>query len=186
MKRIKILLLALVVMGAFAGHASAQNILVTRGANGSIAGLRIPVWNSSDSLIVSGMVVQLDTTTAATSDLKVFVVKRYTGTLSDRDRVIGVAAGNIARSSQGGNGSVLIYGYHPGVFASVSNATAGSYIRLSTINGAVKDAGDSLSMAVGWCISPVTGTTSAAQGSNTRYRVKAFVNFLTSKIIGAL
>jgi hypothetical protein len=146
-------------------------------------GLAMSVWNTTDSVLFHGDLVMWDTTTAATSagGVKRYGVRRYLGVLSDRKRVAGWAFGDISKSSQGGRGAILVFGYHNGIKTSTSGGiVAGSPFRISTINGAVVNAGDSLSMEVGYC----TGGTAGVL--NTVSHIKGYVNALGLRVGGSL
>jgi hypothetical protein len=154
----------------------------SRGGTGSW-GLVQPVWNTVDSTITDGDIVMYDTTAASASFTeKRMGVRHYLGVLSDRKRIAGVAYGDISRSSQGGRGSVLIWGYHNFVKYSLPSGTVGGApIRVSAITGSVVNAGDSISMQVGYVTGGVAGL------SGTMSHVKARVNFLTfGKLAGSL
>lgn len=160
MKRIISLLVVVVAMTMAVG-AQAQGLYGSRTGTG-VLGQVIPAWNTTDSLIYDGQVVMIDTT----STIKRFGVKRYDGSHASRPRVIGLAVGNIPRSSSGGNGTVLIWGYHPGAHATKALA-AGALLELSTLNGSLAIS-DSMSQNVARVITGVAGATTT---SNAKYGV---------------
>ena len=146
-------------------------------------GLAKSVWNTTDSVLFHGDLVMWDTTTAAVTagGYKRYGVRRYLGVLSDRKRIAGWAFGDIAKSSQGGRGAILVFGYHNFVKTSTSNGiVAGSPFRISAVNGSVVNAGDSLSMAVGYAVGGNAGVL------NTVTHFKGYVNALGLKVGGSL
>jgi len=134
-------------------------------------GYMIPVFNvQADTTIFAGSVVCWDTT----ATIKKAGVKLYSGTLSDRKKVAGIAVGDIQRAQLGnGRGTILVWGYSPSIKSSTSDGiVAGSPFRVSTVNGAMVNAGDSLSMQAGYCTGGVAGT------YQTTSRIKGYVTLI--------
>lgn len=159
MKKFTLFLAAAVLMAA-AGTASAQITYVKSGTGA--AGWMAPVFNAIDSLIVDGTIVSVDTTAASGTNLKRIVVRPYAGTAITRPRCIGVAVGPIQRSSRGGNGTILLWGYHPGAKIAASNVSANTMIKVGVVHGAFASSADSLSGQVGWFIGYAPHSTAAA------------------------
>lgn len=157
--RILIALAALVVV---ASTADAQVATFVKSGTG-LAGIVIPVTNTVDSLIYDGELVMIDTT----ATVKRIGVKRFDGTALGRFRIVGIAAGNVNKSSKGGNGQVLIWGYHPRAHA-VKALAAGVLVRPGAVNGSLAAGGDSASMAVGRVLTGVAGATNK---DNARYGI---------------
>ena len=183
MKHLRLILVAIALL-VVAGNASAQ-VTYRGGTSNGAAGIIVPVFCGADSLIQAGTVVMVDTTTAATTNMKRIVVIPYAGTAATRYRVIGVAAGNIkkpgsaATGHRGAAGNVLIWGYHPSVKVG-SSTQAGNVPVKCGLYGKLTASADSLSMSIGWLVGP--GTNNAA--SNPRGQV--FINAIGGKTIGAL
>lgn len=176
MRSFKILLLALVVT-AVAGTAQAQNLLVNPQDN-TAYGLKMPVYNSTDSLILDGDLVMADSTASTAyinSDRP--VVRKYLGLSLDRPRVLGIAVGNINKSSQGGTGTILIWGYHPKAFVGVSTAAAKAVLKVGLAGGF--QVADTLECGCGYVI----GMSSATPATGPRYRYKIW--FTGTKPCGA-
>ena len=110
MKHLRLILVAVALL-VVAGNASAQ-VTYTKSGN-SAAGIIVPVFNSVDTLLVDGTWLMADTTTAATTNLKRIVVKKWGSVVTADTRFVGIAVGPIQKSSKGGNGNMLVYGYHP-------------------------------------------------------------------------
>ena len=162
MKRIIILLVAMTMAVTSIQQAHAQafpNSMTGTGRTGII----IPAWNTVDSVIFNGEIVMIDTT----ATVKRFGVRRYDGGLANRVRVVGIAATDFPKSSRGGSGSVLIWGYHDRAHA-VKAMAAGQVLKIGAINGSLATAGDSLGMGVARVVRGVAGATNK---DNARYGV---------------
>lgn len=147
-------------------------------------GIYVSAVNATDSTLFSGEVVMIDTTTAATTNVKRIAVRRYLGVLSDRFRIVGVVADDrIAGHNRRGVGRILIWGYHPGVYVNISNAGAKAPLKAGA-GAASLAVADSVSMAVGYVIGGVAGTSTVNTGPRYRYRV--FWTGVGGKIVGAL
>lgn len=96
---------------AVASPASAQ-WTYNRGTSSEVTGTVVAVSNAIDSVIVDGTWVMIDTTTAATSNRKKFVVRPWNCSITSDHRFYGIAVGPIRKSSQGGTGQVLVQGWH--------------------------------------------------------------------------
>lgn len=187
MRKYLILALALVAFAAGSAHAQAVSPYSWDAgtAQGKTAvGVFVPVVNAVDSVLYDGEVVMVDTTAATGTNVKRIAVRRYSGTLSDRFRIIGVVAQTqIAKSSQRGTGRVLIWGYHPAVYVGVSNAGAKAPLKAGAVMASLSVA-DSVSMAVGYVIGGVAGTSTVNTGPRYRYRV--FWTGVGGRIVGSL
>lgn len=157
----RVLALAAVLTLCVVGAAYAQVTFVKSGTG--LSGIVVPVTNTVDSLIYEGELVMIDTTATT----KRIGVKRYDGTALGRFRIVGIATANIKKSSQGGAGNVLIWGYHPRAHA-VKALAAGVLVRPGAINGSLAAGGDSASMAVGRVLTGVAGATNK---DNARYGI---------------
>ena len=132
MKRIILLLVAATMV--VSGTAHAQSGLTGASKLGTEAwGQIIPVWNTTDSLIYDGSVVVLDTT----STIKRLGVRNHIPASTSRFQVLGLAVGDISRSSRGGTGKVLVYGYHPRARVGASGVLFGANLKFGTINGSL-------------------------------------------------
>lgn len=181
MKWMKVSILAVLITVGLAPVASAQNLLAERSGT-AIWGIKIPVWNTTDSLISDGMIVVLDTTTTAVTSggEKRLGVRAFLPASHQRYRVVGIAAGNIQKSSRGGNGAVLVYGYHPRAF--LQNSAAASAFGAIKISLSVEGsfvAADSAGTAIGTLIAQNPGIVTNINGaSGTRYTGKVWVRFM--------
>lgn len=120
----------------------------------TVANTYCTVWNTTDSTITDGSVVMCDTT----STIKRIGVRNYLAASATRHRILGLAYGNIPRSSTGAPGRVLILGYHPNAIVAVSNLSAGGVLKVSlSVNGSLA-AGDTLSGNVGYVLGGNSGT----------------------------
>lgn len=120
----------------------------------AVANVMVTVWNTTDSTITDGSVVMTDTT----STIKRVGVRNYLAASATRHRVLGLAYGNIPRSSTGQPGRVLILGYHPNALLAASNLSAGGVLKVSlSLNGCLA-AGDTLSGNVGYLLGGNVGT----------------------------
>lgn len=157
MKNLKLFILALALSGlTVAGIASAQEGTMIGQAFGATytQGIGLSAYNTADSTILDGSLVQIDTTSTKLR----FGVKLYTGTLSDRKRIVGLAWGDIPKSSLNRSGRVLLFGFHSFARVSTSNIAAGAPLRVGTLQGSMKDAGDSMSMQCGYVVRGASGT----------------------------
>lgn len=181
MKSIKsrFLVLAAVVSLVTATAALAQIINYNKSGT-STTGMTIPVFNAIDSLIPDGTVVSIDTTAASGTNLKRIVVRPYAGTAITRPRCIGLANGSIARSSRGGNGNVLIWGYHANAKMAASGLTANSGMKVAVVHGALTTSADSLSGQIGVFI----GYNSLSTAANSRGKV--FITAPLGRFFGSL
>lgn len=158
--------LAAVVTLVGAGIAFSQ-VTYNRGTSQSVAGIIVPVSLGADSLIQDGTVVMVDTTTAATTNQKRIVVVPYNGTVLNRYRVIGVAAGpikkpgNAATGHRGAVGNVLIWGYHPSAKVSSSTQAGNVQIKPAILHGKFAVSADSVGIAIGWLIGPGLNNTAS-------------------------
>lgn len=166
MKRIKYLLLALALTVGLSGTASAQSGWNISPVAGGAWGDIVPCFNTIDSLIVDGTVVVVDTTTTT----KRGGVRPYTVALGGlgRFRAVGIAVGNIPRSSQGGVGRILLRGYHPRARVGASNATAFQQLKVSTTIAHSFAVGDTVQGNVGYIIG---GNAGAFTGPTYKYKV---------------
>lgn len=146
----------------------------------SSAGMVIPVFNAIDSTIVDGTVVSIDTTAASGTNLKRIVVRPYAGTAITRPRCIGLARGPIARSSRGGQGNVLIWGYHANAKMAASTLTANSGLKVAVVHGALTTSADSLSGQIGVFIGHNSNSTAA------NARGKVFITAPLGRFFGSL
>lgn len=172
----RFLALAAVVTLVAAGAAYAQ-VTYNRGSgsNDQAAGIIVPVTLGSDSIIVDGTWLMVDTTTAATTNQKRIVVKPWNGVVVNRYKMVGIAVGSIKKLSnaptghRGAVGNCLIWGYHPNAKGGASAPTACDLpIKMGpALYGKANINGDTLSATVGWVIGP--GTNNAA--TNPRWRV---------------
>lgn len=137
-------------------------------------GYGVAVVSSVDSVILDGTVVMVDTTTAATSNIDRFAVKTWDGGVLNRPRILGLAWGNIPRSSSRQAGKVLIVGYHASARMSASVIAANTLIKTAPgvhgrLAGALANTADTLALTCGVFIS------SNAQNSATNARAKVII-----------
>lgn len=179
MKRILSLFAALVVCATFlVGTASAQTNTLSYDKFGTNAvGVMYAVYNVIDSTITDGTVCIYDTTTTG---VKRVGVRPYAGTAITRPRIAGIAVGNIARSSSGGAGKILVIGYHPNAKMALSTGAANSLIKTGLLHGTLTTVADSLSGAVGVFL----GHTSTSTAANARGKV--FITRPLSVFFGSL
>lgn len=156
--------------------ALAQSFSADKYGTGRV-GITFPCFNTLDSTVLSGTLLMIDTTTT----VKHMGVTPYDGTLSNRKRVCGWASGNLPKRSLGGAGAMIVWGFVPDIKMSASNTAAGAPLRVGTLHGSVKEAGDSLSMQVGYTIRGPSGTI-----NNGRYTAWAWVWPVNHAVIGAL
>ena len=133
--------------------ASAQALSAYNKNTNTAVGHIIGVSNASDSTIFDGEVVNLDTTTVASApgNQRIYV-RRYIPAGPARQRVIGLAVGTIMKSSQGGSGQILIYGYHPRARIQLSTMTPFQILKSSLACTGAMVAGDSTAATVGFII----------------------------------
>lgn len=166
MKRIlKSLLLALCLVAGLSATASAQSPVQSYDKFGTNAvGIIISAWNTIDSTIVDGSVVAIDTTSA----IKRIGVRPYLPASIIRLRCVGIAVGDIPKSSLGAPGRVLIYGYHPRARIGASGVAAGASLKysLSVANSFAQ--ADSVSGAVGYILG---GNSTVYPGVVYKYKV---------------
>mgnify|MGYP001608736021 CR=1 FL=1 len=145
----KVLFIAAFAVALFVGSADAQLINYVKSGTGT-TGFIIPVFNAIDSLIADGTIVSIDTTLASGTNLKRIVVRPYAGTSITRAKCVGVSVGSIARSSRGGVGNVLVWGYHANAKMNASGLTANIPLKVSpATHGAFGTGVDSLSGQIG-------------------------------------
>lgn len=153
MKRILAILIALV---AFASVAQAQVKSTSKG----IASMRqvMGVYNVADSTITDGTLVMVDTLSTANSPASgaVVGVKPWPGTALTRSKVIGICLGNIVSR---GSGQIVTFGVHTNAKVAASGLTGNTPLRAGLVYGRLSTANDSLSMAIGWIISPTLSST---------------------------
>lgn len=160
MKHLKYLVLAAAFLTVSA-EANAQ-VTYTGGTSQGKAGIVVPVFLGADSLIQDGTVVMVDTTTAATTNMKRIVVIPFNGLVINRTRVLGVASGNIkkpgnsATGHRGAAGNVMIWGYHPSVKVGSSTQAGNVLIKAgpSLYGKFTVCPTDTASLAIGWLIGP--------------------------------
>jgi hypothetical protein len=148
MKNSMKLFLALVMVAFTANLASAQtgvNYEKTGVKNFRLSGgvtqipMNVPtvyctVWNTTDSLIVDGSVVVIDTT----ATIKRIGVRNFIPGTTARGRCLGLAYGNIPRRTTGVSGRVLITGYHPNALIGASGLAPFNLIKTScTVTGSL-------------------------------------------------
>lgn len=159
MKKLKHLFLALAGIAFVATAASAQtgvsyektgtkNIRLSGGVTAvpmNVPNVYVSVWNTTDSTITDGSVVVVDTT----SIIKRIGVRNYLPASQNHTRVLGLAYGNIPKSSTGQPGRVMITGYHPNALIGASGVTAFQTLKYSlSINGSLA-AADTVSSICG-------------------------------------
>ncbi len=165
MKKILLLVLAAVLaVAGVSGTASAQANSADKFGT-SAWGNIIPVWNTIDSVIVDGSLVVIDTT----ATIKRLGIRPYLPASTVRTRVLGIAVGDIARSSRGGAGKVLLYGYHPRARVGASSGVAAGAVLKPSLSIAHSFAlGDSISGSSAYVIG---GNAGAFSGSIYKYKV---------------
>lgn len=141
----------------------------------------VGVANAVDSILYDGELVMVDTTTAASSNIKRIAVKRFDGTALGRLRVIGIVAGNIPKSSLRGTGKVLTWGFHPRAYVGLSNLAANSAIKIGLLNAMFQGA-DTLEAGCGYAISRSSASTSTVN-TGPRYQYKVY--FWGNRVAGA-
>lgn len=119
-------------------------------------GHMVPVFNASDSLIFDGELVSLDTTTATSNNLRIYV-RRYIPAAAARQHTLGLAVGTIAKSSQGGAGQVLIQGFHPRARLALSNMVPYAPLKVSLLTTGSLAQGDTVAGNCGFLYKYVAG-----------------------------
>lgn len=132
--------------------AAAQGVYYTKSGTSAV-GQIIPVFNATDSTIFDGELVNIDTT--ATGQ-RIFV-KRYIPSAGARQRVLGLAVGNIKPGNQGGAGNCLIKGYHPRARMALSGVLGYAPIKISLLTTGSLAQGDTTAGNVGFLIKYVAG-----------------------------
>lgn len=166
MKRITLnLLLAVALCVGLSTSAMAQDWNVSPGAGGAVGDI-VPCFNTIDSVIVDGTVVSIDTTATT----KRFGIRPYTVALGGigRIRCVGIAVGNIPKSSQGGVGRILLRGYHPRARVAISNAAAGNQLKISTTVAHSLAVGDTVQGNIGIILG---GNSTVFTGPTYKYKV---------------
>jgi hypothetical protein len=173
MKNLKKFIFAVALTGltvaALPHNASAQEGLLAYSKTGTgTQGMMLAVYNVVDSLIADGTICSVDTVAAASGGTLRFVVRPYAGTALTRSKCIGIAAGTIRKSSQGGSGRVLVWGYHANAKMAATGISANTMVKISpAVHGAFAASADTLSAQVGWFI----GYTSSSTAANSRGKV---------------
>jgi len=115
MKKILTLGAALVAAGmlvfavASMNHgASAQGIVYNKTGTSAV-GMIVPVFNALDSTFTDGSWMMLD----SLSTNRRVVVRPWNCNIGQDQRFAGILVGTLPKSSQGANGQLLIWGYHP-------------------------------------------------------------------------
>lgn len=167
------LILALCVSAGLSATASAQASLLNYDKLGtSPVGEMMTVWNTTDSAIVDGSIVVIDTT----ASIKRIGVRNYIQ--NNRFRVLGIAAGEIPKSSKGSPGKVLIRGYHPRALVGASNVAAATTLKISlSVNGSFS-AADTVGGVSAWVLGSNAGVY-----PGVRYKYKVW--FLGPRVAGA-
>lgn len=152
----RVLALVVACLIAVAAVAFAQVKSTSRG----VASMRqvIAAPSCADTIIGDGTLVMFDTLTTAQSGSSgaVVGVKPWPGTALTRTRIIGIALGSIPIR---GVGQVLTFGVHTNAKVGASGLTAGVPLRAGLLYGRLSSANDSLSMGIGWIISPKISST---------------------------
>jgi hypothetical protein len=171
---------ALVAAFALASVFAAQHIAPVEaqvgGSYGRVGnyavGNFVGVYNVVDSILYDGEVVMADTATTAAGGLTRIAVKHYDGTSLGKMRVVGVVAGNIAKSSQRGSGRVLTWGYHPKMYVDASNVAVNQPIKLGPTVACFTKI-DTTGAACGYVISRSSASTSTVN-TGPRYQYKGY------------